>query len=118
MNDSTQPPAVPATEPDLLLASLAFEAVDGDAAAEALARALATYAVLARGEAGCRNVDLCAAAGRPGRFVVIEKWASAEDHGRHLEGPVMAGLARDCRGVLARAPEVELLAPISAHDLR
>jgi hypothetical protein len=30
----------------------------------------------------------------------------------------MAGLARDCRGVLARAPEVELLAPISAHDLR
>ena len=50
-----------------------------------LAAVLARYVVLTRGEHGCRNVDLLASATQSGRFLVIEKWDSAEAARAHLD---------------------------------
>ena len=103
----------PVNEVDLVIVTLAFDAADQ----EALARVLAAYVVLTRREEGCRNVDLCAGAGPTGRFVVIEKWESPTHQRAHFDGPAMVSMASACQGLLTRAPQIELLESISAHDL-
>jgi quinol monooxygenase YgiN len=85
---------------------------------EALAGILSTYVVLTRHEAGCRNVDLCASATVPGRLVIIEKWASPEAQRAHFDGETMVAMAGACAGLLTGAPAIDLLEPVSAHDLR
>ena len=42
-----------------------------------LAAVLSRYVVMARGESGCRNIDLLISATESGKFLVIEKWESA-----------------------------------------
>jgi quinol monooxygenase YgiN len=84
---------------------------------EALAPVVAKYVVLARGHDGCRNVDLCGSTTHPGRFVVISKWDSPEAPRRHLDSPDAVEMARGCEGLLARAPRIDLLEGLSAHDL-
>lgn len=79
---------------------------------------LARYVVLTRQATGCRNVDLCAAAGTPGRFLVIEKWDDADVQRAHFDAPETVALAQGCRGLLRRAPDIDLFTGISAHDLR
>jgi quinol monooxygenase YgiN len=98
---------------DLTIVSLVFDATDPSA----LAAVLAKYVVLARGAPGCRNIDLTASISRPGRFVVIEKWESADAQRAHFDSPEMVEMAEACTGLLERAPEIDLLDPISAHDL-
>jgi quinol monooxygenase YgiN len=98
---------------DLTIVSLIFDATDPPG----LAAVLAKYVVLARGAPGCRNIDLTASISRPGRFVVIEKWESADAQRAHFDSAEMVEMAEACKGLLERAPEIDLLDPISAHDL-
>jgi quinol monooxygenase YgiN len=89
-----------------------------DASDEAgLAAVLSRYVVTSRGHPGCRNIDWCRSATTPGRFVIIQKWGSVEDQRRHFDSPTMVEMAESCRGRLAAPPEIDLLDPVSAHDL-
>ena len=84
---------------------------------EALQSVLAKYVVLSRGHPGCRNIDLCASATAPGRFVIIQKWESPDAQRAHFDSPEMVEMARACEGLLASPPDIDLLEGISAHDL-
>ena len=100
-------------EVELVIVTMRFDASD----AAALAAILANYVVTTRRETGCRNVDLCASVAHPGRFVVIEKWDSPAAQQAHFDAPAMVNMAKSCDGILAAAPEIDLLEGISAHDL-
>ena len=100
---------------ELVLVTMAFDAAAG--CDDALRRLLARYVVLARGDAGCRNIDLVASATRPDRYLVIEKWQTPEAQRRHFDSPAMVELAEACRGLLSSPPQIDLHEPISAHDL-
>jgi quinol monooxygenase YgiN len=102
-----------AGEAGLTMVTLRFDALDP----ATLLGALAKYVVLTRGEDGCRNVDLCASVTTPGRVLVVEKWASAAAQRAHFDAPSMVEMAQACRGVLAAPPDIDLLEPVSAHDL-
>ena len=110
-------PSAPGGEPgaavELTIVTLRFEAAD----AAKLAGVLANYVVTTRGEPGCRNVDFCESVTQPGRFVIIEKWDSPTAQRVHFDAPSMVLMARSCDGLLATAPEIDLLEGISAHDL-
>ena len=54
----------------------------------------------------------------PGRFTVIEKWGSPEHQRAHFDSAEMVEMAEACSGLLAEAPDIDLLEGISAHDLR
>lgn len=100
-------------EVDLTLVTMAFDAADP----AALQAVLARYVVLSRGHPGCRNIDLALSTTRPERFVVIQKWDSPEAQRAHFDSDDMVAMAEACRGLLTGPPEIDLLAPISAHDL-
>lgn len=100
-------------EVEVVLVTMVFDATDADA----LLGVLAKYVVLTRGQDGCRNVDLCLSVTRPERFVVVQKWESAEAQQRHFDSPEMVEMARACTGLLANPPDIDLLEGISAHDL-
>jgi len=95
------------------MVTMVFDAAD----VERLQAILAKYVVVSRGHPGCRNIDLCASATTPGRFVVIQKWESPEAQQAHFDSPDMVEMATACKGVLARPPVIDLLETISAHDL-
>lgn len=84
---------------------------------EALLPVLSKYVVMARGQSGCRNIDLSASVTAPGRFVIAQKWSSGADQQTHFDSPMMVEMAEACRGLLREPPDIDLLAPISAHDL-
>jgi len=98
---------------DLAVVTMVFDASDPDR----LQSVLAKYVVLSRGEDGCRNIDLCASATRPGRFVIVEKWENPEAQRVHFDSAGMVEMARACDGLLSHPPQIDLLEPISAHDL-
>jgi quinol monooxygenase YgiN len=82
-----------------------------------LAAVLARYVVLTRRAPGCRNVDLLTSATESGRFLVIEKWDSADAARAHLDTELMSEMAEAAVPLLAGRPEIDLLDTISAHDL-
>ena len=82
-----------------------------------LAAVLARYVVLTRQEARCRNVDLLASATQSGRFLVIEKWESADAARAHLDTTLMTDMAAAAVPLLAEQPAVDLHDSISAYDL-
>lgn len=100
-------------EIDLVMVTMVFDAAD----AEGLLAVLSKYVVLTRRHAGCRNVDLAASATRAGRFVIVEKWETATAQREHLDSPATVEMAQGCLPLLAGPPEIDLLEPISAHDL-
>jgi quinol monooxygenase YgiN len=100
-------------EIDLTIVTMTFDAADP----ERLLPILAKYVVLARGHAGCRNIDLATSATRPGRYVIVQKWDSPEAQQRHFDSPDMVEMAQSCHGLLATPPAIDLLEPITAHDL-
>ena len=100
-------------EVELTMVTMAFDAVDP----AALQGVLARYVVVSRGHAGCRNIDLALSTTRPDRFVVVQKWSSPEAQRAHFDSDVMVDMAEACRGLLSGPPEIDLLEPISAHDL-
>ena len=103
------------TEPDggLTVVTLRFDASDP----ERLLAVLAKYVVLTRMHDGCRNVDLCASVTVPGRYVLIEKWATAAAQRAHFDSDDMVQMAEACRGVLRAPPDIDLLEGVNAHDL-
>lgn len=98
---------------DLTIVTLRFEAADR-AKLEAI---LAHYVVTSRSHPGCRNIDLCASVTHPGRYLVVEKWDSAESQRAHFDSDDMVEMAGACEGILVRPPDIDLLAAVSAHDL-
>jgi quinol monooxygenase YgiN len=107
--DSTTSPDV-----DLVMVTMIFDAAD----APNLLGVLSKYIVLTRMQAGCRNVDLAASATTVGRFVIVQKWETAAAQQAHFDSDVMVDMARSCGGLLTAPPLIDLLEPISAHDLR
>lgn len=103
-----------ADELDLTMVIMRFDAVDR-AQLEAV---LARYVVSSRGHPGCRNIDFCASETQPGSYVVIEKWDSPAAQRAHFDSDDMVRMADDCKEILARPPDIDLLAAVSAHDLR
>jgi quinol monooxygenase YgiN len=104
-----------ADDVNLAVITAVFDARTGDE--EQLAGVLARYVVLARNEAGCRNIDLVASTTKRGRFVVIAKWDSPDAARAHLDGDAMTDMAREAVAVLAERPDIDLHDAISAHDL-
>ena len=102
-----------ADEVELTVVTMDFRASDADR----LMPVLSKYVVLSRGHEGCRNIDFCASATTPGRFLLIEKWASPEAQRAHFDSPDMVEMAESCKGLLERAPDIDLFEGISAHDL-
>jgi quinol monooxygenase YgiN len=92
---------------------MSFQAADPDR----LLSVLAKYVVLSRTTPGCRNIDLCASAIRDGRYLVIEKWESAEAQRAHFDSEAMVEMAESCRDLLTAPPDIDLYEGISAHDL-
>ena len=103
---------------DLTVVTMQFDArADTDTNGQLLA-ALSKYVVLARMEAGCRNIDLVSSVTHAGRHLVIEKWESPAHQRDHFDSPVMIDMATACTGLLAAPPTIDLWEPTSAHDLR
>lgn len=102
-----------AEDVELTMVTMVFDSSDS----EALQSILAKYVVLSRGHPGCRNIDLCASATTPGRFVVIEKWDSPATQRAHFDSADMVEMATACTGLLRSPPRIDLLYGISAHDL-
>jgi len=98
------------------MVTLALEAAD-ESTAEQLLGVLAKYVVVTRGHDGCRNVDLVASVTHPGRYLLVQKWDSPATQQAHFDSTDMVEMAESCRGLLARAPEVDLWDGMSAHDL-
>ena len=107
----------PAKGADVSLAVVAgiFDARQG--AEAALASVLAHYVVLSRTSPGCRNIDLVASLTTPGRFLVYEKWESADHQRAHLTSVVTEDMAAAALPLLAGPPDLGLFEAISAHDL-
>jgi quinol monooxygenase YgiN len=104
-----------AGEVEIALLTAVFDARAGEE--ERLLAALSRYVVLTRHEPACRNVDLVASVTRPGRFVVIEKWASPGAVQEHLDSALMTDMAQAALTTLATRPDIDLYDTISAHDL-
>jgi quinol monooxygenase YgiN len=105
-------------EVEVTLVTMVFETGGDEDAAGRLLGVLAKYVVVSRQQPGCRNIDLCQSVTTPGRYVVIEKWASPEAQRAHFDSPEMVDMARSCQGLVARKPDIDLLEGLSAHDLR
>jgi quinol monooxygenase YgiN len=107
----------PSNAPDVTLAIVAgvFDARPGSEAA--LGAVLANYVVVSRTSPGCRNIDLVVSLTTPGRFLVYEKWESAEDQRNHLTSGVTQEMATAAMPLLAGPPDLGLFEAISAHDL-
>ena len=88
-------------EVELTIVTMQFDASDPDA----LQSVLAKYTVMTRMTT-------------PARFVIVQKWDNPDAQQRHFDSDVMVDMATACRGLLTRAPLIDLLESISAHDLR
>ncbi len=102
-----------AEDVDLTIVTLRFDAQDPPG----LLAVLSKYVVLTRMQAGCRNIDLCASAITPGRYLIIQKWESPDAQRAHFDSAGMVEMAQACRGLLSSAPDIDLWDGASAHDL-
>ena len=100
-------------EPDTTIVTMELDAAD----LGALLAVLAKYVVVARGQPGCRNIDLCRSVVSDHRVVVISKWSSPAAQQTHFDSPETVEMAQACTGILLRPPRIELWEGISAHDL-
>ena len=114
-NAKTGEEAAIADEIELAVVLGTFEARTGREAE--VAAVLAKYVVLTRRQDGCRNVDLVASALHRGRLVIVEKWLSPDAARGHLDADETVEMATTLKDLLAKAPEIDLLDAISAHDL-
>ena len=107
----------PSNAAELTLAVVAgvFDARPGSEAQ--LGAVLANYVVMSRTSPGCRNIDLVVSLTTPGRFLVYEKWESAERQRDHLTSAVTEQMAAAAMPLLASPPDLGLFEAISAHDL-
>jgi quinol monooxygenase YgiN len=108
-------PFIMAEDPQLAVLTARFDPMPGSE--QPLMAVLARYVVVTRQDPACRNIDLLASPSRPGRLLVVEKWASTADARAHLDSAEMTAMAEAAVGHLATRPEVDLYDTISAHDL-
>ncbi|MEO7429117.1 MAG: antibiotic biosynthesis monooxygenase [Acidimicrobiales bacterium] len=101
-------------EVELTMVTMTFDAAD----AQRLQSVLARYVVVSRGHRGCRNIDLAISSTTPDRFVIVQKWDSSDAQRAHFDSEEMVEMAAACTGLLAAPPQIDLLEPVSAHDLR
>ncbi len=100
------------SRPFTLVADLTARPGRGD---EMAAAVLASGAVgLTRAEAGCVAYDVCRDADAPDRFVAYECWRDLAALDRHLAAPHFAAVGAALEGLLAGAPVVRVLTPVSA----
>lgn len=78
---------------------------------------LSKYVVLARMDTAARNIDLVASVTKPGRFTIIEKWASEDAQQAHFDSDVMVEMATACSGLLSSPPDIDLHEAVTMHDL-
>ena len=104
-----------AAEVSLAVVAGVFDARPGSEAE--LGAVLANYVVVSRTSPGCRNIDLVASLTTAGRFLVYEKWESAEHQRDHLTSTVTEEMAAAAMPLLAGPPDLGLFEAISAHDL-
>ena len=102
-----------ADDVEIAIVTMRFDAAD----VGALLAVLSKYVVMTRMQPGCRNVDLCASVTHPGRYLIIQKWDSAQAQRAHFDSPAMVDMATACTGLLADAPDLDLWDDPSAHDL-
>jgi len=88
-----------------------------EASIDELAGVLAQYVVRVRGEPGCRTADLWHSATTTGRFTVVEKWTSADHQRHHFDAESTIVFAQHVMALVDSPPRIDLLDPISAHDL-
>ena len=100
-------------EVELTVVTMTFEASDP----AALVGVLSRYVVVSRGHPGCRNIDLCGSVTTPNRFLIIQKWDSPDAQQAHFDSDDMVQMAESCRGLLSKAPTIDLFEGLSAHDL-
>jgi quinol monooxygenase YgiN len=105
---------MPEADVELTMVTMGFSASDE----AALLAVLSKYVVLARMQPGSRNIDLAASVTSPGRYVIVQKWDSPAAQRAHFDSDVMVEMARSCVGLLTEPPQIDLLDPVSAHDLR
>jgi quinol monooxygenase YgiN len=105
----------PAEPVELTLVTATFHAQPGREGA--LAAVLAKYVVLSRQQGGCRNIDLATSALTPGRFVIVEKWETPAAQQAHFDSAEMVEMAQAASPLLSHPPDLDLLEPVSAHDL-
>ena len=82
-----------------------------------LVAVLSKYVVMTRMHPGCRNVDLLLSAIHENRVLVIQKWDSVEAQRVHFDSALMVEMAKSCKNLLTKAPEIELFDSMSSHDL-
>jgi quinol monooxygenase YgiN len=98
---------------DVVVVTMRFHASEPTALHDVLAK----YVVLTRMVDGCRNVDFCASATKPGALLVVQKWDGFDAQRAHFDSALMIETARACEGLLASAPDIDLWDGISVHDL-
>ena len=135
MNDPSTPPSDAASinmagvdqeiDPVMVTMSFATDRVD-----ELLA-VLSKYVVLARMDTAAgrlhvrlqrmdtaaRNIDLVASLTLPGRFTIVEKWATEAAQQAHFDSSIMVDMATACTGLLTEPPDIDLHEAVSMHDL-
>ena len=82
-----------------------------------LVAVLSKYVVMTRMHPGCRNVDLLLSAIQENRVLVIQKGDSVEAQRVHFDSALMVEMAKSCKNLLTKAPEIELFDSMSSHDL-
>jgi quinol monooxygenase YgiN len=102
-----------ADDVELAIVTMNFAAAD----VESLISVLSKYVVLTRMQPGCRNIDLCVSATRPGRLLIVQKWESTAAQRTHFDSDLMVEMAASCNGLLTTAPDIDLWNAASAHDL-
>lgn len=108
MTDAENPDEI-----EVAMVTMVFDATD----AATLLGVLSKYVVVSRSHDGCRNIDLGASTTVEGRFMIVEKWESIESQQSHFDSPAMVEMAESCRGILSKAPTIDLIEAITVHDL-
>jgi len=105
-------------EVELTVVTMVFDAAgSSESASEQLLAVLSKYVVVSRRHPGCRNIDLLASVTAPGRYLIVEKWATPEEQRTHFDSNAMVEMAQSCEGLLAKRPDIDLFEGISAQDL-
>jgi quinol monooxygenase YgiN len=65
-----------------------------------------------RAQPGCLQWELLRSAHDPAVMTAIERWASEEDHERHLQGAHVRTLLAQFDGILAAPPEIVPMTPL------
>jgi len=77
-----------------------------------LERALRDAAGPTRAQRGCIHFELFRSVQDPAVITALERWATKEDHERHLQGEHVKTLVAKFGGILAAPPEIVPLQPL------